>query len=467
MSEPRPRGDEFKPGFLIISDTPEIYRALVSPEIASGLRTVFCGKSDNLFSAIEDRFIRTALLELGPDEDRDRKLLKIIRTLDPMIEIVLAGPPQTSDRVMDWIALGATDYFLVPLQADVLPLLLRREEEKRLLRRETFELELQLEQKYIFQGMVGKSPFMLDVFGLIENVAKHFSTVLVTGETGAGKELAALALHTLSPLRERRFVTCDCAALPENLLESELFGYLRGAFTGAEQDKKGLFAEADRGIIFLDEIGEVPLAVQSKLLRVIELGRFRPVGATSEREVEVRIIAATNQNLEERVRRGTYRQDLFHRLNKVEVHLPPLRDRAEDIPLLVRHFLPRYSRKFEKSIKGVSREVQKFFRVYSWPGNVRELENAMESACLTCGRDFIDLADLPKYLQKKVPTIARKVPYFQDRTPSLRTLEREYIEHLLKSTGGNIKKTAELLKISRTSLYNKLAKYGLDNPGRQ
>jgi DNA-binding NtrC family response regulator len=458
-----PSGGAVKPGLLVLTDRPDLFENLLTPEVREACRPGFCEKNGNLFSAIEGRGIRIALLDAAGDGERDMKLLRVIRTIDPIIEVVVVGPPLPSAGVMDWINQGATDYLLAPLSPDVLPLILERQEEKRLLRRETFALELELEKKYAFQDMVGKSPFMLDVFGLIENVAKHFSTVLVTGETGTGKELAARALWAVSPLRKAKFVTCDCAAIPDNLLESELFGYVKGAFTGAEQDKKGLFEEADRGVIFLDEVGEIPLPLQGKLLRVIETSRFRPVGATTERQVEVRIIAASNRNMEEMVRKGAFRADLFHRLNKVEVRLPPLRERAEDIVLLARHFLARFNKKFEKSIKGISREVQKFFNLYPWPGNVRELENAVESACLVSQKDFIDFSGLPKYLQNKNAALARNLPSFTDQSFSLQNLEKEYIEHQLIAHNGNIKQTAEVLKISRTSLYARLRKYGIDS----
>ncbi len=453
----------FKMGLLVLTDRPASFEKLITPEVRDFCRPSFCGKDGNLFPAIEGQGIRIALLDVAGDEDRDRKLLKIIRTIDPIIEIVVAGPPVPSASVIDWINQGATDYLLSPLSPDVLLLILKRQEEKRLLRKETFALERELEKKYVFQDMIGKSPFMLDIFAMIENVAKYFSTVLVTGETGSGKELVARALWAAGPLRKHAFVTCDCASIPDNLLESELFGYVKGAFTGAETDKKGLFEEADQGVIFLDEIGEVPLLLQSKLLRVIDTSRFRPVGATSERQVDVRIVAATNRGLEDMVRKGTFRADLFHRLNKVEIHVPSLRERAEDILLLARHFLARYNKKFEKSIKGISRDVQKFLNLYPWPGNVRELENAIESACLVSQKDFIDFSCLPKYLQSKNVSSGRYVPWFSNQAVSLENMEKEYIEHQLIAQNGNIKRTAEILRISRTSLYSRLQKYGVGN----
>jgi len=451
------------PGLLVATETPAQYDDRISSGLDGTCRVFFCGKKDNIFTALENKGIKVVVLDIADEDAWDMKLLKIIKTIDPIIDIVVVGPHLPSEKAMDWINQGAIDYLIRPLQVEALELILQRQAEKRILRQETYELEARLEKKYVFQGIVGKSPFMLDVFALIENVAKYFSTVLITGETGSGKELVARAIQKLSPVRNKKLITCDCASLPENLFESELFGYVKGAFTGADRDKRGLFEEAHEGIIFLDEIGEIPPVIQGKLLRVLELRQFRPLGSNVEKKIEARVIVATNQNLEERVKAGIFREDLFHRLNKVEIHLPPLRDRTEDILLLVRNFLAKYNHKFEKSIKGVSREVQKFFQIYPWPGNVRELENSIESACITCQREFIDIIDLPKSLQKKIPMISKKVPYYKSQSLSLQNLEREYIAHLLKANNGNIRKTAQILNISRASLYNKLKKFKIEN----
>jgi transcriptional regulator with PAS, ATPase and Fis domain len=271
----------------------------------------------------------------------------------------------------------------------------------------------------------------------------------------------ARALHALSETRNRRLVVCDCASIPETLFESELFGYVKGAFTGADRTKRGLFEEAHEGVIFLDEIGEIPLPVQAKMLRVLENRQFRPLGSNDVRYVNVRVIAATNRDLPELIRRGLFREDLFHRLNRVEVHLPPLRERPEDVPLLVRHFLDGTNKAFGKSVKGLSRDVQKLFLKYDWPGNIRELENVLQSATMTTHRDFIDIADLPKALRDQ--TAARPRPAFGDRDnlSTLDDLEKEYIAYLLKLTAFNLKRTAKVLNISRTTLYNKMATYGL------
>lgn len=304
---------------------------------------------------------------------------------------------------------------------------------------------------------------MLEVFSLIENISKYFTSVLITGETGAGKEMAARAIYNLSHTNNKKFIICDCVAIPENLFESELFGYTKGAFTGADKNKKGLFEEADGGIIFLDEIGEIPLSIQTKLLRVLEHHQFRPLGSNENRKVEVKVITATSRNLRECSKSGTFRLDLFHRLNKIEIHLPPLRERPEDIPLLVRYFLNRYSKQFSKLLKGVSRQVQKLFLQYRWPGNVRELENVLESASMLCKKEFIDFGDLPKYLQDFSPS-AHEIPFInKERLSTLEELEKEYILYLLKTTETNLRKTAKILNISRTTLYNKLKKYNIEH----
>jgi transcriptional regulator with PAS, ATPase and Fis domain len=301
---------------------------------------------------------------------------------------------------------------------------------------------------------------MLEMFGLIENIAKHFSSVLITGETGTGKDLVARALHALGGTRNRRFVVCDCASIPETLFESELFGYVRGAFTGADRAKRGLFEEAHEGVIFLDEVGEVPLPVQSKLLRVLENRQFRALGSNEVRYVDARVVAATNRDLTQVARKGAFREDLYHRLNRVEIHVPPLRERMEDVPLLIRQFLDGINRGHGKAVQGVSRDVRKLFLRYDWPGNVRELENVLQSAVLMTRKDYVDVADLPKSF-RQAGSARSRIPHLdRDNLSSLDDLEKEYVGLVLERTGNNLKRAAEILGVSRTTLYNKLARFG-------
>ncbi|HSA97066.1 MAG TPA: sigma-54 dependent transcriptional regulator [Acidobacteriota bacterium] len=444
---------------LIISDDFSLYETIKKASVAVDFSLFFSQSNDDYMSIVREHGIRVVLVDGGDSVAGALVILKKLKKFDPLLDVLVGSPPMDREAVLDVIGAGARDVIARPYQNDILQEILGKISAKRELRRETFQLERKLERKYVFQGLTSRNPYMLEVFGLIENIAKYFTSVLVTGETGTGKELVARAIHALSPFRDRPLVIADCASIPENLFESELFGYKKGAFTGADKDKSGLFSEADDGIIFLDEIAEVPVAVQAKLLRVLETHQFRPLGAAEATRVEVRVLAATNRDLPEMVRTGKFREDLYHRLNKVVVELPPLRERLEDIPLLVRHFLQAANKKFGKEIRGVSRDVQKLFLKYNWPGNIRELANVLESSAMLCKKDFIDLANLPKYLREFIPPQGSLSFLGKQQLSSLDELERDYIGYLLKVTKGNVRQTAKILGISRTTLYNKVTKY--------
>jgi DNA-binding NtrC family response regulator len=448
---------------LIISDDFSLYESVKKAPVAADLNVFFAQTGDAYLDVIRENAIRVVLADCGGALAAGLIILKKIKKADALVDVLVGGPALGREAVLDVIRAGATDFVPKPYERDILGDILRRIGRKRELRRETLHLERKLERKYVFEGLISRNPTMLEIFGLVENIAKYFSSVLITGETGTGKEVVARAIHGLSPVKDRPLVVCDCASIPESLFESELFGYKKGAFTGADKDKRGLFEEADGGTIFLDEIAEVPAAVQAKLLRVLEAREFRPLGAAESTVVDVRVLAATNRDLAEAVRTGAFREDLFHRLNKVVIELPPLRERPEDIPLLVRHFLQGANRGFGKNLRGVSREVQKIFLKYAWPGNVRELANVIESAAMLCKKDFIDVANLPKYLRDYVPPQGALAFAGGSRLSTLSDLERDYIVYLLKVTKGNLRQTAKILSISRTTLYNKLAKYGIRN----
>jgi DNA-binding NtrC family response regulator len=448
---------------LIISDDFSLYETVKRSPMGVDFNVFFSQTEDDYLEVVRENGIRVVLVDSGDSLAAGLLIMKKIKKFDALIDVLVGGEPIGDEAVLDIIHGGATDFVPKPYEHDILGDILRRISRKRVLRRETLHLEKKLEQKYVFQGLISRNPTMLEIFGLIENIAKYFSSVLITGETGTGKEVVARAIHGLSPYKDRPLVVCDCASIPENLFESELFGYKKGAFTGADKDKRGMFEEADGGTIFLDEIAEIPVAVQAKLLRVLENREFRPLGANESTAVEVRVLAATNRDLAEMVRAGTFREDLFHRLNKVVIELPPLRERLEDIPLLVRHFLQGASRSFSKNVRGVSREVQKLFLKYGWPGNIRELANVLESAAMLCKKDFIDVANLPKYLRDYIPPEGAVAFGGRGHLSSLDDLEKEYIAYLLKVTKGNLRQTAKILAISRTTLYNKLAKYGIRN----
>ena len=454
---------EAQTNLLIISDDFSLYETVKKAPVAVDFNVFFSQTEDDYLAVVRENGIRVVLVDSGDSLAAGLLVMKKIKKSDALIDVLVGGEPVGQEAALDLIHAGATDFIPKPFERDILQDVLRRISRKRELRRETLHLEKKLERKYVFQGLISRNPYMLEIFGLIENIAKYFSSALVTGETGTGKEVVARALHGLSPYGRKPLVICDCASIPETLFESELFGYKKGAFTGADKDKRGMFEEADGGVIFLDEIAEIPVAVQAKLLRVLENHEFRPLGANENTAVEVRVLAATNRDLAEMVRAGTFREDLFHRLNKVTLDLPPLRERLEDIPLLVRHFLQGASRNFSKNVRGVSREVQKLFLKYGWPGNIRELANVLESAAMLCKKDFIDVANLPKYLRDYIPPQGAIAFAGRGHLSSLDDLEKDYIVYLLKVAKGNLRQTAKILGISRTTLYNKLAKYKLRN----
>jgi DNA-binding NtrC family response regulator len=446
---------------LVIGPDPALFETLKDSPVSNEFQLFYCGIQEDLPVFVREHEIRFAFLDTQDGAFNASEILATLKRFDRLLNVIVFGCPIHPEEVLEWINRGADDYLEIPVSSDALRAALKKALEKRDLRRETFLLERRLEKKYNFHGLLSKIPYMLDIFGIIENIARHFTSVLIIGDTGTGKEMAARAIHALSETKNRRLIVCDCTSIPETLFESELFGYVRGAFTGADQNKRGLFEEAHEGVIFLDEIGEIPLPIQAKLLRVLENRQFRPLGSNEVKYVNVRVIAATNRDLAEACRKGTFREDLYHRLNRVEIHIPPLRERPEDLPLLVRHFLDANNKAFDKLIKGVSREVQKVFLKYDWPGNVRELENVLQSAAMLTKKDFIDVGDLPKNLRDQAAVKPRPSFVDKENLSTLDDLEKEYIAYLLKLTRFNLKRTAKILNISRTTLYNKMGRYGL------
>jgi DNA-binding NtrC family response regulator len=313
----------------------------------------------------------------------------------------------------------------------------------------------------VFQGMVGRSAVIRNIFRLIERLAPYHATVLITGETGTGKEMVARAIHAISPRRATRFVICNCAALPESLLESELFGHVKGAFTGAIQQREGLFRHAHGGTIFLDEIGELPLPLQAKLLRVIEGQEIRPVGSDRTTEVDVRIVVATNKDLWQAVIAGSFRKDLFYRLNVARIELPLLRERREDIPLLCRYFLGQVKQEHGLALNGFSEEAQSLLMHYEWSGNIRELKNTIETAALMATGDQLAIRDLPANLQEYA--ISHQEEILQPSPPltSIEAHEKSYVKQVISRCQGNKARAAQALGVSRRSLYRRLEKYNL------
>jgi two-component system response regulator HydG len=357
---------------------------------------------------------------------------------------------------------GAFYYIQKPFRNDELVAILRRAAEARNLRAENRTLKQEIKRRE--QGTVGRpvgnSKSWIEVLRLAETVAPTESTVLIQGESGTGKEVIARYIHDLSARINGPFLSINCGALPESLLESELFGHVKGAFTGAVKDKSGLFTAAAKGTFFLDEIGETTPATQVKLLRVLQHREVIPVGATEAVPIDTRLLAATNRDLEEEIKRGSFRSDLFYRLNVIAVHLPPLRQRTDDIPLLAEYFLQRTAQQRGEAPKQLTAQALEALVEYAWPGNVRELENALERAAILCPGDSIPISALPERVlaRKAEPLVAERTP----PNPTLETIERAYITWVLQSEGGNKTRAADVLGIDPSTLYRKLARFGVD-----
>jgi DNA-binding NtrC family response regulator len=386
-------------------------------------------------------------------------ILAAAREQDPMTPVILMTAQASLQTAIAAVNSGAFYYIQKPFSNDELIAILRRACEFRAIRVENKQLkqEFRRRERGTVSRPIGKSKRFLDVLRLAEHVAPTDSTVLIQGESGTGKEVIARYLHNLSSRTEGPFLSINCGALPENLLESELFGHVKGSFTGAVRDKQGLFAAARGGSFFLDEVGEMPPSLQVKLLRVLQEREAIPVGATEAIPVDVRIIAATNRDLEEEIRRGNFRSDLFYRLNVIAVNLPPLRERRDDLLLLIESFLQNLATESGGEIKALASDALDAVMVYEWPGNVRELENALEHANVLTRGNLIEAAELPERITKR-----RKEPLVAERSyrnPTLEVIERAYIMYVLQAEGGNKTRAAEVLGIDPSTLYRKLSRY--------
>ena len=396
---------------------------------------------------------RIVLLDLIMPGVTGIALLERILVVDPGAEVILLTSHYSDESAVEAIQKGASDYWTKPLDLGKLRGRIAALRGDAAIRKKTLQLDRELLDVSLFEGMVGKSPLMLEVFARIRRVAPHFRTVLLRGATGTGKELVAQALHKLSP-GKAKFAVCNCSALVDTLLESELFGHVRGSFTGATSDKQGLFEYADGGTIFLDEIGELSLPAQAKLLRVLQNREVQRVGSVTTRSIDVRVIAATHRDLRAMVREGLFREDLYYRLAIMEINLPSLASRGEDLPLLQRHFLQKFAAEYHKPIAGLTRRAQTRLATHNWPGNIRELENVIGHACMMVDGDLIDIDDLPEGLQTPGDCDA----LHDQRLLSLEEMQKQHILRVLESVGGHKARAAEILGIGRATIYQMLSK---------
>lgn len=440
---------------MIVDDDPvalDLLREVLSKE---GYEVVSALSAEEAISQGIENIFDVIITDVRMGEKDGMDVLRSFKKTSPETAVIMITAFGSIDTAIEAIREGAFDYISKPFKLEEIKITVRRALEQRRLLRENQYYRQELLEKYQFKNVIGRTPQMFQVYKTIARVADTKSTILLYGERGTGKELVARSIHYNSQRSDRPFVTVDCASLVETLMESELFGHVRGAFTGALQAKRGLFEEAAGGTLFLDEVGNLSLSTQAKLLRFLQEFEIKRVGGTENIKVDVRVIAATNQFLEPLVKSGNFREDLFDRLNVVPISLPPLREKKEDIPLLIIHFLQKSSEENRKQISYISPEALDILTQYSWPGNVRELRHTIERAVVLSTQPIILPEDLPKKMLEEVK--GKEIQFPEELLP-LREVEKRYVLKVLRETKGNKKKASEILGIDRTTLYRILEK---------
>ena len=442
---------------LIVDDEAAIRDSLSLIINEEGYQTATASNGRIALEKVQEGPFDLVITDLKMPEMGGIEFFEKLKVLSPNTSVIIITAYATLESAIQALRLGAYDYIIKPLDFDDVLLRISRLMEHRDLVAENKFLRDEIHEKFDISNIIGESPQMKKVFRLIKKVAHTKGNILITGKSGTGKDLVARAIHYNSQREKRRFVAINCGAIVENLMESELFGHKKGSFTGAMRNKDGYFKVADGGTLFLDEVGEIPLHLQVKLLRAIETGEITPVGDTQPIKVDVRIIAATNRDLETAVEQGTFREDLFYRLNVIEIKLPSLSERKEDIPLLVNHFLQKYNRELKQHVKTIDDETMKILMNYEWKGGIRELENVIERALILCDHDVITREDLPPILMRmdqpaENPTRLKE---------AVANFEKKHISQVLRSTEGNKEKAAKLLVISLSSLYRKIDELGI------
>ncbi|MDT8342633.1 MAG: sigma-54 dependent transcriptional regulator [Longimicrobiales bacterium] len=451
-----------KPAILVVDDETAILETLEILLRREGFRVRTASSGREALEALEAEVPDVVLTDIRMPGLDGLELLAHVREVDPEVAVILMTAQASLQSAMQAVNRGAFYYLQKPFANDELLGLLRRACETRRLKAENTALKKEISRRDRGGGErpVGTARSFTDILDLARTVAPTDSTVLLSGESGTGKEVLARYIHALSQRADSLFLSINCGALPESLLESELFGHVKGSFTGAVKDKKGLLEAATGGTLFLDEVGEMTPATQVKLLRALQEREVIPVGATQAVPVDARIIAATNRELEEEIRKGGFRGDLYYRLNVIALHLPPLRERREDVPVLADHFLTRLGARLEGGVPDLSEEAMEALRAYDWPGNVRELENALERAAVVARGGVIDAGHLPERVRERpTPRVVAETPH---TNPTMELVERAYIAWVLRSEGGNKTRAAEVLGIDPSTLYRKLNRYGIE-----
>jgi DNA-binding NtrC family response regulator len=439
---------------LVIDDDQGICHLLARILQKEGFNVVAETSPSNAINSFKSNNFDLVITDFYMPEMNGLELLGEIKNINPDVDVIVMTAYASIDNAVDAMRKGAYDYIVKPFQNDDLLLSIKRVFEKRMLAEENRYLRAELSKKYGFHNIIGSSPAMQNLFNLIERVADSDAAALLIGESGTGKELVARAIHFSGKKKDRNFVAINCSALPDTLLESELFGHTKGAFTGATESKQGLFEYANGGTLFLDEIADTSPSVQAKLLRVIEDKKIRKLGDNKEMEVDVRIITATSRNLRKLIDENTFREDLFYRINVFPLNIPPLRERREDIPLLIDHFL--------KDRKRIHPSALDILMNYNWPGNVRELENMIERLVVFASSETVMPDDLPSEIKDTVCTkIDSSLSYQEVKKQVLDEFNQNFIVCTLRQTGGNVTKAAEKLKLDRANLQRLMRKYGI------
>ena len=448
---------------LIIDDNPGSLEMLSSALAQPDLEILTASDPEDGLDLVHSRHPQIVLTDLIMPKMSGMDVLERIMEFDPSTEVILMTAHYSTESAVEAIKKGAADYLNKPVSIAALREKIGGVVEIARRRQRASRLEDELLASAAFEGMVGNSPTMWDMFSRIRRVAPHYRAVLVTGETGTGKDLVAQALHRLSPAGQGRYVVLNCSAVVETLFESELFGHVRGSFTGASNDKAGLFEHAHGGTLFLDEIGDMPLATQAKLLRVLQNQEVQRVGSLTARKVDVRVVAATNHDLRAAIAEKRFREDLYYRLSMVEIKVPSLEERKEDLPLLERHLIAKFASQYGKEIRGLTRRAQIQLAMHSWPGNVRELENVIGHACMMTLGDTIDVQDLPPYLLIEAQTGSDPVVATEAESGmgTLEEQERVLIQRAMQAAAGNQSQAARALRIGRDALRYKLKKHNL------